>query len=170
MCDTMIVGCRDNAANRDSPSRFVLAAFASLAAARAAVRDLGAIAGDQGRSFMVVDGAGHDSAAAGPNGQPAIRVLAVDGVGEAATISNDAGDWALAMLRDGMSGVKQREGSTTPQMPARFSDTLARLIEDGGALLFVCVDGPEQQRRAARALLDCHCELLLTHEAIVRHF
>jgi hypothetical protein len=73
--------------------------------------------------------------------------------------------WALSTLGDG----RHRGEASAPTVSERISEHLAHLLEDGGAVLILRVDGAEIQRSAARTLLDSKCEFLLTHEATVRH-
>jgi hypothetical protein len=49
-------------------------------------------------------------------------------------------------------------------MSPRIYSQLIHHLAAGAAVLIVRIQRPEQQRSAARALLDCKCDVLLTHE------
>jgi hypothetical protein len=48
----------------------------------------------------------------------------------------------------------------------RLSEQIARHLQSGAALVVVNVHNPEQRLDISREMLDCKCDLLLTHDGL----
>ncbi|MDH4982001.1 hypothetical protein [Hyphomicrobium sp. D-2] len=48
----------------------------------------------------------------------------------------------------------------------RLSEQISRHLQSGAALVVVNVQNPEQRLDISREMLDCKCDLLLTHDGI----
>ena len=58
--------------------------------------------------------------------------------------------------------------SAVDGLAPRIAHHIRSFLERGGAVLIVVIQTAEQERVAARTLLTCKCDLLLTHEVAVR--
>jgi hypothetical protein len=75
----------------------------------------------------------------------------------------------FSALWDSMRSRPDGEDVSNESVSPRIFHKLTHHLAEGAAVLIVRVDGAERQRSAARTLLDCKCEVLLTHEVAVRH-
>lgn len=70
----------------------------------------------------------------------------------------------FAPLWESMRASSTRSDSSYPRIYTQLIHHLAT----GADVLIIRVHREEQQRRTARALLDCRCDILLTHEVSIR--
>jgi hypothetical protein len=162
-----IAGTRAAGESEEPSQRFILAAYATADAARKALLSLPSSLGGGASCFSLADGSPNEAADGKSGARPHLRSLLQDCDSDGAATPGVEGlyFWALSTLGDG----RHRGEASAPTMSERISEHLAHLLEDGGAVLILRVDGAEIQRSAARTLLDSKCEFLLTHEATVRH-
>jgi hypothetical protein len=72
-----------------------------------------------------------------------------------------------------LAGILQRpDGPAAPApqdgLAPRIAHQITNYLDRGGAVLIVAIQTAEQERGAARTLLTCKCDVLLTHEMAVR--
>jgi hypothetical protein len=72
----------------------------------------------------------------------------------------------FSLLWERMPARPDREDMS---IPSRIYHELARHLAEGGAVMIIRLERAEQQRSVARILLDCNCEVVLTHEVAVRN-
>ncbi len=168
-CRGEIAGTSGSGRNEEPSQRFVLAAYATVAAAREAFLSLPSLplspVRDE-RCVLLTDGSPSE---AGSRFQLKSVLQDCDSNGGSMDRVEGLHRWALSTLRDCMGANRSPGDTAASPTSRRISEHLSHLIEDGGAVLILRVDDAERQRRAARTLLDSKCEFLLTHEATVRH-
>jgi hypothetical protein len=69
----------------------------------------------------------------------------------------------FSALWESLRGDRRRNAAVP-----KIYDQMRKRLTDGAVVLVAHVDGAEEQRCAAQALLDCPCEVVLTHELTVR--
>ena len=173
-----IAGTRGPGKSEEPSQRFIIAAYATADAARKALLSLpSSLVSDESR-FLIADGSfiadGLPNEAADGKCGPRrlhLRSLLQECDGNDAPMPGVEGlyCWALSTLGDGMGANRHPGQASLSPMSERIAEHLAHLLEVGGAVLILRVDGAEIQRSAARTLLDSKCEFLLTHETTVRH-
>jgi hypothetical protein len=151
-------------------SQFVLGIFRDPPVAQKALQGLLAGEFQAGQLLLVAASSGQMSEALGPGDMPRIHTCQLDGhVGndellrQASTAASPFSPLWQSMRAhlDGQDGAK---GSA----PQRIYTQLRHDLGAGAVVVIVSVDRTEAQRSAARTLLDCKCDVLLTHEVSAR--
>lgn len=144
--------------------QFVLGVFHDLAALREAIASL--LAGDLNHSqlLLVTRTPNPSVSALVPSADVRICHLDLETRNEDLLRHAIAAEPAFAPLWESMRGNPARFENTYPRIYTQLIHHLAT----GADVLIIRVHQEEQQRRTARAFLDCRCDILLTHEVSIR--